>query len=62
MNISDIYVFKKVAATMSFTEAAKQVGSSRSAISKTITRLEQSLGVVLINRLFDKRRIPGVIA
>jgi DNA-binding transcriptional LysR family regulator len=50
MNLSDVYVFKKVAATLSFTQAARQIGSSRSSISKKINRLEQDLGVVLINR------------
>jgi DNA-binding transcriptional LysR family regulator len=50
MNFSDVYVFNKVAATLSFTEAAREIGSSRSAISKKISRLEQALGVTLINR------------
>ena len=50
MNISDVSVFNKVATTLSFTRAAKQVGSSRSNISKVISRLEGNLGVVLINR------------
>ena len=50
MNLSDVYVFKKVASTLSFTKAARQIGVSRSAVSKQIRRLEQSLGVVLINR------------
>ena len=50
MNLSDVCVFEKVAATLSFTAAAGQIGSSRSAISKKISRLEQDLGVVLVNR------------
>ena len=50
MNLSDVYVFKKVAATLSFTKAARQIGTSRSAVSKKISRLEQTLGVILINR------------
>lgn len=50
MNISDVSVFNKVATTLSFTRAAKQIGSSRSNISKVIRRLESHLGVVLINR------------
>lgn len=50
MNFSDVYVFKKVAQTLSFTKAARKVGSSRSAISKRISRLEQDLGVMLVNR------------
>ena len=50
MNLSDVYVFEKVAETLSFTEAAGLVGSSRSAISKKIVRLERGLGVTLLNR------------
>ena len=50
MNLSDVYVFKKVASTLSFTKAARQIGLSRSAVSKQVSRLEQDLGVVLINR------------
>lgn len=50
MNISDVSVFNKVATTLSFARAAKQVGSSRSNISKVISRLEGDLGVILINR------------
>ena len=50
MNLSDVYVFKKVASTLSFTRAARQIGLSRSAISKQMSRLEHDLGVVLINR------------
>lgn len=50
VNLSDVYVFKKIASTLSFTEAARQIGVSRSAVSKQLTRLEKNLGVVLINR------------
>ena len=50
MNMLDVFVFNKVATTLSFTRAAKQCGSSRSTVSKKIRRLEQDLGVVLINR------------
>lgn len=50
MNLSDVYVFKKVASTLSFTKAARQIGVSRSAVSKQVSRLEQNLGVVLVNR------------
>lgn len=50
MNFSDVYAFNKVATTLSFAKAARQIGSSRSAISKKISRLEQDLGVILINR------------
>ena len=50
MNISDVYVFKKVASSLSFTRAAREIGISRSAVSKQVTRLENALGVVLFNR------------
>lgn len=50
MDLSDVYVFKKVATTLSFAKAARQIGTSRSSISKKIRRLEQDLGVVLVNR------------
>lgn len=50
MNFTDVYAFKKVASTRSFTKAARLAGCSRSAISKQISRLEQELGVVLVNR------------
>lgn len=50
VNLSDVYVFKKIASSLSFTEAARQIGVSRSAVSKQLTRLEKNLGVVLINR------------
>ncbi len=50
MNLSDVYVFKKVASTLSFSKAARQIGVSRSAVSKQVSRLEHDLGVVLINR------------
>lgn len=50
MNLSDVYIFKKVASTLSFTKAARLIGVSRSAVSKQVSRLERALGVVLINR------------
>lgn len=50
MNLSDVYAFKKVAATLSFTKAADLIGTSRSAISKQVQRLERNIGVTLVNR------------
>ncbi|MDX1509248.1 MAG: LysR family transcriptional regulator, partial [Woeseiaceae bacterium] len=50
MNSSDVHVFNKVAKSLSFTAAAREVGTSRSSVSKQISRLERSLGVVLLNR------------
>lgn len=50
MNLSDVNVFKKLATTLSFTQAARQIGVSRSTVSKQLSRLEQDLGVILVNR------------
>lgn len=50
MNLSDVNVFKKLATTLSFTGAARQIGVSRSTVSKQLSRLEHDLGVVLVNR------------
>ena len=50
MNLSDVYVFNQVAVNLSFTKAANYLGMTRSTVSKQISRLEQGLGVVLINR------------
>lgn len=50
INASDIQVFSRVAQTANFSEAAEQLGLTRSAISKCVSRLESRLGVVLINR------------
>lgn len=46
----DLRVFALVAKTMSFTRAAKQLGASRSVISKRVTQLEDRLGARLLNR------------
>ncbi|MEQ8206443.1 MAG: LysR family transcriptional regulator [Woeseia sp.] len=50
MNVADVQVFTKVAATRSFSEAATLLGVTRSTVSKSISRLEADLGVVLLNR------------
>ncbi len=50
MNFSDVYAFNKVGITLSFTKAAECLGVNRSTVSKRISRLEQELGVILINR------------
>lgn len=43
-------VFARVAETESFSEAARAMGLSRSAVSKTVRSLEDRLGVRLLNR------------
>jgi DNA-binding transcriptional LysR family regulator len=50
MNVSDVQTFSRVASSGSFKLAARSLGVTRSAVSKGIGRLEESLGVVLIHR------------
>lgn len=49
-NINDIAMFVAVVKAGSFTIAAKQLGLTRSAVGKSIVRLEQRLNVRLLNR------------
>lgn len=45
-----ISIFVRIAETKSFTKAAKRLGISTSGVSKSLTRLEERLGVRLANR------------
>jgi len=47
---SEMAIFQRVVERGSFAGASEDVGSSPSAVAKLITRLEQRLGVRLINR------------
>ena len=49
-NLNSLRVFVRVAETRSFTEAAKRLGLTSSAVSKAITRLETEMGVRLLQR------------
>jgi DNA-binding transcriptional LysR family regulator len=49
-NINDILAFLAVAKERSFTRAAAQLGVSQSALSHTIRRLEEQLGIRLLTR------------
>lgn len=49
-NLNALLVFVKVAETCSFTIAAQRLGLTASAVSKSVTRLEQELGVKLLQR------------
>jgi DNA-binding transcriptional LysR family regulator len=48
--VASLRAFVKVVETGSFTEAGRQLRLSRSAVSKYVAELEQSLGVQLLNR------------
>src|SRR6478735_3067117 len=49
-NLNDIAAFASVVKAGSYTAAAKQLGLTRSAIGKSVVRLEQRLQVRLLNR------------
>ena len=49
-NLNDIAAFASVVKCGSYTAAAKQLGLTRSAIGKSVVRLEQRLQVRLLNR------------
>ncbi|MGH8728368.1 MAG: LysR family transcriptional regulator [Burkholderiales bacterium] len=49
-NLTDIAVFVKVVESGSFTQTAEQLELSRAVISKYLSRLEERLGVRLLNR------------
>jgi DNA-binding transcriptional LysR family regulator len=49
-NLEDIAIFCKVVDVGSFTRAAEALATSQPVVSKSVTRLEKSLGVRLLNR------------
>ena len=49
-NVSDLLAFLAVARERSFTKAGKKLGISQSALSRTITGLEERLGLRLLTR------------
>jgi len=49
-NLSDLFVFVRVVETKSFSATAQQSGTTKSAVSKQVTRLEKALGTKLLNR------------
>lgn len=48
--LSDLAVFRMVAAERSFTRAGKRLGVTQSALSQTVKRLEAALGIRLLDR------------
>lgn len=49
-NLGDIVTFVRVVASGSFVAAANQLGVTPSAVSKSVSRLEERLGIRLLNR------------
>ncbi|WP_313053918.1 LysR family transcriptional regulator [Stenotrophomonas cyclobalanopsidis] len=50
VDLNALAVFQRVAECRSFTGAADQLGVTRSAVSQTISKLEQALGIALVLR------------
>src|SRR5450432_3748982 len=50
MDLNHVAVFIRVVELESFTAAAKQLGLPKSSVSRTVTRLEEDLGVRLLQR------------
>ncbi|WP_036771025.1 LysR family transcriptional regulator [Photorhabdus australis] len=55
--MSEMAVFVKVVDAGSFTSAARQLGATPSAVSRSITRLEKALGVSLLQRTTRKVKL-----
>lgn len=50
INLTELAIFAQVVESKSFSAAADQLGLSKSAVGKYITRLEACLGARLLNR------------
>ncbi len=57
--MKDIHAFVHVAEAKSFTAAAERMGMSRSAVGKSVTRLEDRLGVRLLQRTTRSVSLTG---
>jgi DNA-binding transcriptional LysR family regulator len=55
--LGEMAIFVKVVETGSFSEAARQLGASPSAVSRSISRLEQALATRLLQRTTRKLRL-----
>ena len=60
MNINDMLVFAEVVARGGFTAAGESLNKPKSNISRTVTRLEESLGVTLLQRTTRKHTLTEV--
>ena len=60
MNINDMLVFAEVVAKGGFTAAGESLNKPKSNISRTVTRLEESLGVILLQRTTRKHTLTEV--
>jgi DNA-binding transcriptional LysR family regulator len=49
-HFGDVLAFVRVADTASFTKAAERLGVTRSAVGKSLTRLEEALSTRLVHR------------
>lgn len=58
--LAPMAIFAKIVDTMSYTEAAKLLGLSKSAVSKEINRLETGLGVTLLKRTTRKIEVTEI--
>jgi DNA-binding transcriptional LysR family regulator len=58
-NIDDVPVFRAVVEQNGITAAAERLGKPKSTISKTVSRLEQALGVRLLDRNSRNLRVTG---
>lgn len=60
MNINDMLVFAEVVSKGGFTAAGESLNKPKSNISRTVTRLEESLGVTLLQRTTRKHTLTEV--
>lgn len=58
--LNSMAIFAKIVDTLSYTEAAKVLGLSKSAVSKEISRLETGLGVTLLKRTTRRIEVTEV--
>lgn len=60
MNINDMLVFAEVVDSGGFTAAAGRIGRPKSYVSRTVNRLEDSLGIKLLERTTRKQTLTEI--